>query len=390
MDKKIGILTKVDANHGSCIFDRSLTALLEKNIQDSNVQVVFYPFCKTRLFEFLRALKVNREIPFFNLLRQMRLSQYSRNTINKVNMIAIPSNDGLLNRFEREKYDVIIPSKVVWDITPDYKFPPFPNFYWPSEKLSAQKFAYAISGHRTDMNLFRKKQDEVKRKLAPFKMIGVRDDMTQTMMEVSGVDKIVPVTRITDPAFLYEARKIDLQTLFSRLRVKQDRPWVGLLFFGKPQLSKAVVDHYHARGYKTINFSMYNPFADINIGHRVDPDEWVALFRTLSFCITDRFHGTVFCLREGIPFVSIEPFQPKTLLNSKIYSLLKEFDLIDPCYQDTYKARFSVSELLATCDNLERNWSEEFSTKIQHMVLAKNEEQIKFLRKICTEILSAI
>jgi polysaccharide pyruvyl transferase WcaK-like protein len=165
---------------------------------------------------------------------------------------------------------------------------------------------------------------------------------------------------------------------------------VGLLFFGKPQLSKAVVDHYHARGYKTINFSMYNPFADINIGHRVDPDEWVALFRTLSFCITDRFHGTVFCLREGIPFVSIEPFQPKTLLNSKIYSHLKEFDLIDPCYQDTYNARFSVSELLATCDNLERNWSEEFSTKIQHLVRAKNEHQIKFLRKICTEILSAI
>lgn len=388
MITKIGIITKVEANHGSCIFDRSLFELLEKNLPGSNIEVLFNPFCKTRLFELLRTLKIHRQIPFFNLLRRMRLSQYSMKTINKVVLEAFPSYGEIINRFEKEEFDVIIPSKVVWDITPDYRFPPFPNFYWPSEKLKAQKFAYAISGHRTDLVLFRQLLDEVRVKLAPFKMIGVRDDMTQVMMEESGVDKIVPVTRIADPAFLYEAPGIDLPKLLMRLKIRQDRPWAGLLFYGKPQISKAVVDYYHARGYQTINFSMYNPFADINVGHLVDPDEWVALFRTLSFCITDRFHGTVFCLREGTPFVSIEPFRPKTLLNSKIYSLLREFDLIDPCYQDPYNTRFSISEFLDTCEKLEHDWSKEFSTIIQLKVLEKNELQLEFMKNICAEILS--
>ena len=387
MNKKIGIITKIDANHGACIFDRSLTALLEKNLPGSNVEVLINPFCRTRLFELFRTMKINKEIPFYNLLRQNRLSQYSSNTIKTMNMVAFPSYDGIINRFQKEEFDVIIPSKVVWDITPDLRFPPFPNFYWPSEKLNAQKFAYAISGHRTDLPLFRQMLDRVREKLDSYKLIGVRDDMTQIMMEESGVDKIVPVTRITDPAFLYNARHIDLQTLFLRLNIKQDRPWMGLLLFGKPQISKAVVDYYHARGYQTINFSMYNPFADINVGHLVDPDEWVALFKTLSFCVTDRFHGTVFCLREGIPFVSIEPFRPKTLLNSKIFSLLKEFGIHDSCYRDPYNTLFSIPELIDTCENLERDWSKEFSIKIQRNVLEKNEQQNEFVKKICAEIL---
>jgi hypothetical protein len=388
LNKRIGIISKVEANHGSCIFDRSLTALLEKNLPDSNVEFVIYPFCRTRLFEFFRTMKINKQIPFYNLQRQIRLNQYSSCTINKLNMAAFPTYDGIMNRLEKENFDVIIPSKVVWDITNEYRLPHFPNFYYPSEKLITQKFAYAVSGHRTDLMLFRQFLDKVRVKLAPYKMIGVRDDMTQVMMEESGVGKIVPVTRITDPAFLYAAQAIDLQKLLERLKIKQDRPWAGLLFFGKPQFSKAVVDYYHARGYQTINFSMFNPFADINVGHLVDPDEWVTLFKTLSFCITDRFHGTVFCLREGIPFVSIEPFKPKTLLNSKIFSLLKEFDLIDPCYQDPYNARFTISEFLDTCENLEINWSREFSRKIHHQVLEKNEQQNEFMKKICAEILT--
>ena len=119
MDKKIGIITKVDANHGSCIFDRSLTALLEKNLPGSKVEVLIDPFCRTRPFELLRALKINRQIPFYNLRRHIRLGQYSRKTVNRAVLAAFPSYSEIMLRLERENFDVIIPSKVVWDVTTD-------------------------------------------------------------------------------------------------------------------------------------------------------------------------------------------------------------------------------------------------------------------------------
>jgi hypothetical protein len=78
------------------------------------------------------------------------------------------------------------------------------------------------------------------------------------------------------------------------------------------------------------------------------------------------------------------------VLNSKIYSLLKEFDLIDPCYQDPYDARFTIAEFLDTCDELERNWTATFSRKIHLGVEEKNAHQNEYVRKICAEMLSSV
>lgn len=380
--KKIGIITKIDPNHGSCIFDRSLFELISNSHKDGKVDILEYPFSRSRIIELLRAMKISKGVPFYNLSRHIRLAEYSRNTVSRKNLFAFPTYREITQRLEKQGYDVVIPSKVLWNITYDRKFPPFPNFYWPSEELSAIKIAYAISGHRTDLELFRKIKDKVKNNLETYKLIGVRDDMTQIMMEEAGVDRLVPVMRVTDPSFLYKPKKIDLNELLSRFSIRPDIPIIGLLIYGKPQLSAAIRTHYHAKGYQVVNFNMNNPFADFNIGHLVDPDEWVALFKSLSFCITDRFHGLVFCLREGIPFTSIEPSKPKTLLNSKIYSLLKEFELTESCYFDTYTDAFSVPDFLARCDQLERIWSTEFFQTVQFRVSEKNEAQREFAKKV--------
>ena len=127
---------------------------------------------------------------------------------------------------------------------------------------------------------------------------------------------------------------------------------------------------------------MFNPYADINIGHRISPDEWLALIKQLSFCITDRFHISVFCLREDIPFIGIEPYQPKTLLNSKVYSVLKDFEIEKTCYQDTYKPEFNLDYFLSQCDQIEKNWKTDLSAGVRSRLISQNQNQRNFLELV--------
>jgi hypothetical protein len=291
--KKIGILTTIEANHGSCIFNASLYQLIKALNQENDVKFLHFLFTKYRFKELLRTLKVNTKIPFYNFKRTITLDGYSKKETPLETFYSIKSLEELLREIDLKDYSSLIVGKVVWDISAGSPLK-FPNVYWLSETIKANKIAYAISGHRTDLELFKQRKLEVHKLLANFQLIGVRDNMTQTMLEMAGIDKVIPVYRISDPAFLYEPTYVDPQALLERYKLSPDRPILGMLYYGKENISKRIYDFYHKKGYQIINFNMFNPWADINIGHLVTPDEWVALIKQLSFCITDRFHVSVF------------------------------------------------------------------------------------------------
>lgn len=381
---KIGILTGIDANHGSCVFNSSLYKLIKNLSQENDVHFFDFLNPKFRLNEFLRSLKVNKKIPFYNFRRAITLSKFTNDEI-PVEMLFSLNYDNLCKELISRKHTTLIVAKVVWDISNDSPYE-FPNIYWLSKKIHSKKIAYAISGHRTDLAIFKQHKNKILETLASFHLIGVRDNMTQTMMEEACVDKVTPVYRISDPAFLYEPKYIEPESLLKRYRISTDRPLLGLLYYSKQNISGKICEHYHRKGYQIINFNMYNPNADINIGHLVTPDEWAALYKQLSFCITDRFHGSVFCLRENTPFVSIEPFAPKTLLNSKIFSVLQDFGIDNLCYHNTYLPDFNVDRLLSICEYLESNWQKDLSESIHSRLIVQNKAQLVFLMKVKKQI----
>jgi hypothetical protein len=376
---KIGILTGIDANHGSCIFNASLYKLIKNLSPENAVHFVDFLNPRFRLHEFLRSLKVNKEIPFYNLQRSLK------NEIPVESLGSLKNDDQLIKELFSKHYSTLIVAKVVWDISNNSLFR-FPNIYWLTEKIHTKKIAYAVSGHRTDWETFIQHKKRVFEILSSYQLIGVRDNMTQAMMEAAGVDKVVPVYRISDPAFLYEPKYIEPGILLKRYKISTDQPLLGLLYYSKHNISGKICEHYHRKGYQIINFSMYNPFADINIGHLVTPDEWAALFKLLSFCITDRFHGSVFSMRENIPLVSIEPFPPKTLLNSKIFSVLQDFNIEESCYHNTYSPEFNIDGFLSTCAEVESNWQKEFSKTVRSRLLVQNQNQLAFLGLVKEQI----
>lgn len=338
-----------------------------------------------RVIELLRSLKLNKKIPFYNLQRSITLSRFVRNEIPFESLISIRNYKYLCKELATRHYSTLITGKVVWDISNDSPVR-FPNIYWFSEKIYTKKIAYAVSGHRTDLKIFNKYKKEVFEILSSYQLIGVRDDMTQIMMEEAKVDKVIPVYRISDPAFLYNPKNIEPQELLNKFKISSDRPILGLLYYNKEKISQKICEHYHNKGYQIINFNMYNPYADINIGHQVDPDEWAALYKQLTFCITDRFHASVFCLRDDIPFVAIEPYQPKSLLNSKIYSILKDFGIEKICYQNTYLPEFDLDRFISTCDLVESSWKSDLAEVVHSRLLVQNQNQRDFLELVKKQI----
>jgi len=155
--------------------------------------------------------------------------------------------------------------------------------------------------------------------------------------------------------FSLKTKKIDIHRLLQRHGLDPQRPIFGLLLYGQKELSRAVSDHYRRKGYQVLNFNMLNPYADFNLGHKVDPFEWAALFASLNCCLTDRFHCSIFNIREGIPFVGIEPYATRSPLHSKIYDLLCHFGLQD-FFQNPYDPAFHLEELIDTMEQAEKHW----------------------------------
>jgi len=376
----------MDANHGSCIFNVSLNNLI-KNL-DSQNEVQFVDFLNTgyRLNEIFRTLKIHKAIPFYNFQRYLTLNHVTQENLSIEKIINLHNREGLSEDLNAREFDTLIAGKVIWEVSDDSLFR-FPNIFWMSKRINAKKIAYAVSGHLTNLETFRQHKKQVFDILCDYRLIGVRDKMTQIMMEEAGIDKVLPVFHITDPAFLYEQKPVDSNALFAKFGISKERPILGMLYYGKEKVSEKVCKHFHQKGYQILNFNMLNPYADLNIGHLVDIDEWVELIKHLDFCITDRFHVSVFCLRENIPFVAIEPYPPKTLLNSKIFSLLESFKVENTLYQDTYQENFDVDQFLYKCDELKANWNAELSKEIQAMLEVNNGQQKEFLKlvKKCIE-----
>ena len=182
-------------------------------------------------------------------------------------------------------------------------------------------------------------------------------------------------------AFLYKNPPTNVADILVQHGINPDQPIIGFLFYGKPAISKALSHYYHSKGFQIVGLSMYNPYADVNLGHLLSPFEWVEAFKYLSFCVTDRFHGTIFCLRNKIPFISIEPYHPGTIQNSKIYSLLDDFNLTE-CYLDVYRDDFKIDNFLGFSEELRADWEKTFQPKVTDKLGEMKSRSLDFVEKI--------
>jgi hypothetical protein len=129
---------------------------------------------------------------------------------------------------------------------------------------------------------------------------------------------------VLDPTLMLETE--DWDAIAKRPRQLSDEPYVLCYFLNMNDMVKALVDEIHQRtGYKVINIAtnVWNPVIGDEQRWDIGPEEFVWLVHHAQFVCTSSFHGTVFSLIYGRPFLTINIHKN----DSRLTDLLESFHL---------------------------------------------------------------
>jgi Polysaccharide pyruvyl transferase len=368
-------------NNGAFLFAYSLLELLQKEFPSSVVRTMDYRSRRLAAYEYLKRFKLFRDIPLFYAKRARMWEEEVEKHLRLDKDFPHFVSTSTLQRFFADQYSAMVVGMDVWCVVSGTERPAYPNIYWLPEKSNITKIAYGVSAYHSDMQLVQKAAGKLAEHLDEFDVIGARDRFTFDLVQKYRRRQDGLVDLIPDPAFTYELRNAGAAEKLESMGVDFSRPTLGLLFHGDDRLSGEIHAYYKAKGYQILAMGMYNPVADFNLGHLLTPFEWAETFRLLNFCISDRFHGTIFCLKNNTPFICLEKerFLPRE--QSKIFDLLRSFDL-EVCYQNPADDDFETVRFLSLADELEDAWQDSFASCIPSKINDKKQAHKDFIQNM--------
>lgn len=382
--KTVRILTYHDLpNNGSALQCYAVWQALKECFPQVDVQVYAYSAAWKTVYEILKVLQIQRRAPFFNFARYLRFQRF------RAQHFALDRTIPRFAGYERAKAHLIrqtpdmlvVGSETFWRLSRKWNEVQFPNIFWLPKEVHTKKVAFSASAIQSDPQLVETSMGFLRDVLSGFDLIGTRDQYTYDLVRRSGAADSVPVERVPDATFLFNIPKTDVVTILADEGIDLDRPIFGMAFYGRETFSRGVVKHFKERGFQVIALGMYNDQADINLGHKLDPLQWAEVFRYLSFCITDRFHGSIFCLKNSTPFVSIEPRSGHFHRNSKNRSLLDDCQLVD-LYESVDGSTFRLDDFLQKCSGIIENWETYYEPKVREKVTDMRSTSSNFVQRI--------
>ncbi len=379
---KIGILTfhRV-VNHGSLLQAYATCELLKQRYPKADIEIIDYSPIKGLIKEF-RSTIITRN--FRNLSLSLSRIHKMNNFIN--NYLPLSPKKLWSNNYNKSvsfinrlNYDVIfVGSDVVFEIKNKHGYaPPIPNIYWLSEKINAKKIAFAASSDKSNVQLNDTQCEILKKSLNSFSLLGLRDNYTESLITNILGKKDEKIIRIPDPTFSLEIKKTNIDKKLIKIGVNLKKPILGL-HLPNNILSNKISSHFKEKGYQIIS-PIFNQNADFNLGGIINSFEWAEVYKYFDFTITNRFHGTIFCIKNKVNFLSINDSKAYENQESKKTSLLKECELLDHLVKHKYSDNFDniisrISELNINKINFEN------CIKKENLKLDKFLKQVK---KIC-------
>lgn len=368
LSRKIGILTyHYVINDGAILQAYSLSNALKKFYYNDKVEIINYSFLRLECSYLLNILakKPNIKAIIKEISRYINLKIFIRKNLALSNRKLVTDNHEKALAFIKEKYNLII-------IGSDEVFytsrQPFPNIYWLDPKLKCKKIAFAVSANRTDINKLTNEKIWMKYSLEGFDFISVRDNHTFNLIKSLNIKNIKKIMKAPDPTFIYQIKKTNVIEKLINSGINLNKPILGIILSDK-KLSAAIKRYYKKKGYQIIALSIFNSYADINLYNKINPFEFADVFRYFTFCITDGFHGTIFCLKNKIPFISVDHSDIYLKSESKIYSLLKDFSLIESNYINIKKIKYNFKIFFNKAEKAQEN--------LDYNKLSQNLEKMK-------------
>jgi polysaccharide pyruvyl transferase WcaK-like protein len=234
----------------------------------------------------------------------------------------------------RQHYDyVIVGSDEVWKILDRKYARQFPNIYWLPETLTAKRIASAASANGSNPKLLEKKeiQGKVKTIVDGFEAIAVRDQYTFDFIHRLGVS--TPLYQVPDPTFGVDWKADGVKEKLQKVGVDFSRKRFALnLSSNNPEFAKAsqkIQLYAIQNNIQLVGLGQYNKYCELNLSDDLNSLEWAVSYQYFDFCITDRFHSTIFSIKNKIPFLVIESEKKyPTEHKGKIVDLLSKINLI--------------------------------------------------------------
>ncbi len=354
-------------NDGAILQAYSQVTALQKQFKNSTVEIIDYRIKSMERMEFkFNFTKALLRLKFSKVKRYVKLKRFVKNNLplSRDRLISDDYNEAI--NYLKNRYDVIVVgSDEVWKSICDDSKRPFPNIYWLSPEIKCIKIALAASANRCDFNTIGIKKKEIGRKLLEdFDFIGVRDQHTIDFVKSLGV-KNKEILKVPDPTFTYRFNKTDDRIIGKKLKSRGldlNKPILCYrLGIGgeKGELCRKAKEYFEKKGYQTVSIGGRNQYASIDVGDMFNPFEWARVYKYFDFCITDRFHGSIFCLKNGTPFLAVEDDDYYKVIRSKIVDLLDDFDMLEH-YLFLDGSGYDLESILK---NIENNFSEKLVKK---------------------------
>lgn len=165
---------------------------------------------------------------------------------------------------------------------------------------------FAASAAPANFVLNEQQKKDLYKSFSTFKLFGVRDRVTEHLLrdEIGMGDQVYT---LYDPTYLIPESEFSLP-YFIRKKLEGVRKHQKIALFNFSVtgclFKKEMTEFLQQQGYYTIS-TLYNEWADCNL-MSLSPFGWAAMFRYVDLTVTERFHDSVFTLRNGKPVVAID------------------------------------------------------------------------------------
>lgn len=383
--RKIGILTfHYSINEGAMLQGLALMRVCQRLFKDAKVELINYEIPTTGKRDLKNCFSPPRTLIsiYSQLERYRRLNRFKDSYLGLNNNKYISSDyNESINYLGSQNYDtIIVGSDEVWKVVGGKKDRPFPNAYWLSPKLESKKVAYAASANKTKLDALSEKDRRIINKcLDDFDLIGVRDDFTYSLVE-----SILPNTnnlhRVADPTLIIDnddLPKLKIDDKLKREGFNFSKPTV-VINANSSIISDLSTEFFHQKGWQVVGITKYCRKADINLVGKLNPLEWISVLSHCKFSVTDRFHGTIFSLRENVPFISVEISDNYNKTNaSKLKNLLSDLNMEDNLLLSATND-FSEKRFI---QHLERFVEESDLSEVDNKIRTLKSNSLEFLKK---------
>ena len=221
--------------------------------------------------------------------------------------------------------------------------------------------------------------DEIKKVASDALYIGLRDNLTIDFFRNKlGIDA-KRLNKQPDPSYY-----LDLSKFRSPRRVRnkfQTNKRFALYNFS-PQFEyrKELSVRLKELGYTLVS-TTYSPFSDICLDN-LDAFEWAAVFPFMDIIITERFHDSLFGLRNCKPVIAIDWASDRFSASgdSKTYRILEDYNLTD--YHFNLSISSNLNTICETIKNIDRTFNRKSIEEINKQIIGRANDTLNRIQSI--------